>query len=823
MPITSTPYTAVYGPLSLPGISCTLWLDGADTTQVVFSSGSNVNTWKDKSGFGNSCSNITAGTSITYPGTIVNGLNTVGFTGGCIRGAFNGASVNTGTNVTVFMVAAKGGTGVSTTRTFALSDASYIDDSASTFLIYGPGTTNTTYYRAGVQPAGYTITANTPFLYTVTQTSGSGAQYFNGGSVQTDAITTSSFAVTNYNIGTTRFSNSQNYYGPVSEVIVYNAFLGDTQRQAMEGYLAQKWGLTANLPPGHLGLTQTFYNSKVYQSRIPLSPQPIYQNFNPKNLKGAACQLWLDGADPAGTGVAPANGSTVSTWYDKSGNGRNAPANTTGGTFNRNALNGNGGMSFTTTGTYLGQYYITPSFVASSTNSPTVFLVCQQTRYDTAYLGGNAAPLVAAGPYQRFTLYTRTSVGSNANLLLNMYNGYGADTFPAGVPISSPTIIAAVGTGSPSYNATTYGNGVSINPFSGDASYPMSDSVAYYVGSTPGNFIGNIYEVIFYDTALTDSQRQQVEGYLAWKWGLQNSLVNHPYKNVPPGLPWESSVTSGLTRLPPIVATGGTITFSGNFKIHTFTTVGTTNFSVSAVNDGVSVQVLVVGGGGGGAVNCAGGGGAGGAIFVTSQTVKTGSYSIVVGAGGSGGINLGAPLYGARGSNGGNSTCLGLTGIGGGGGGYSPQSGQDVKNGLAGGCGGGGAASAAGGSPLQSGGFAGGNAAFGDVGGGGGGGMGSVGSNGSGNIAGSGGNGATYTIGGTAYTLAGGGGGGSAGGSSTSSGGSGGGGAGAQVTNTSGGDATYYGSGGGGGAGGGGAPKGGDGYQGIVIIAYNYL
>ncbi len=38
--------------------------------------------------------------------------------------------------------------------------------------------------------------------------------------------------------------------------------------------------------------------------------------------------LWLDASDPLGTGVIPANGSTISTWADKSGFGRNATVNT---------------------------------------------------------------------------------------------------------------------------------------------------------------------------------------------------------------------------------------------------------------------------------------------------------------------------------------------------------------------------------------------------------------------------------------------------------------------------------------------------------------
>jgi hypothetical protein len=67
-----------------------------------------------------------------------------------------------------------------------------------------------------------------------------------------------------------------------------------------------------------------------------------------------------------------------------------------------------------------------------------------------------------------------------------------------------------------------------------------------------------------------------------------------------------------------ISATGGTVTCSGDFKIHTFTGPGT--FCVSSVGNPLgsnSVDYLVVAGGGGGQISCnaGGGGGAGGFRF----------------------------------------------------------------------------------------------------------------------------------------------------------------------------------------------------------------
>ena len=57
---------------------------------------------------------------------------------------------------------------------------------------------------------------------------------------------------------------------------------------------------------------------------MPISFIPYTAVYGPLSLPGTTCQLWLDGADPLGNNSVPANGATVSTWVDKSRNGRNA-------------------------------------------------------------------------------------------------------------------------------------------------------------------------------------------------------------------------------------------------------------------------------------------------------------------------------------------------------------------------------------------------------------------------------------------------------------------------------------------------------------------
>ena len=100
-------------------------------------------------------------------------------------------------------------------------------------------------------------------------------------------------------------------------------------------------------------------------------------------------------------------------------------------------------------------------------------------------------------------------------------------------------------------------------------------------------------------------------------------------------------------------ATGGTITTSGSYTIHSFTTTGTTATFRPSFSG--TVEVLIVGGGGGGGPSIGGGGGGGGVIWIPATNVSADtSYSIVVGAGG------------ASGTNGQNSTAFGAIAAGGG-------------------------------------------------------------------------------------------------------------------------------------------------------------
>jgi hypothetical protein len=281
----------------------------------------------------------------------------------------------------------------------------------------------------------------------------------------------------------------------------------------------------------------------------------------------------------------------------------------------------------------------------------------------------------------------------------------------------------------------------------------------------------------------------------------------------------------------PISATGGTIdtyTFNGRqYRSHSFTSVGTSTFTVSSLGniDNNEIDYLVVAGGGGGGKSESGsasgdgggGGGAGGVIVQSGVAIAASSYTVEVGNGGAGM------------SNGQNSSFSGSVAYGGGRGGTDEGSNNTASDNLGiGGGSGGGAASvcnspgASGGSGTPGQGNSGGSTnGCNDRHGAGGGGAGAVGGNGNDLGDGSGGTGIANSYANGVDTYYGGGGGGGAGGNISNRGaaGNGGGGNGGTIRNA-GSNGTANTGGGGGGAGAGTAANGGAGGSGIVVIRY---
>lgn len=186
-----------------------------------------------------------------------------------------------------------------------------------------------------------------------------------------------------------------------------------------------------------------------------------------------------------------------------------------------------------------------------------------------------------------------------------------------------------------------------------------------------------------------------------------------------------------------VTASGGTVTYNGNYAIHTFTSNGT--FQLTSPT---SVNILVVGGGGGGGHDGGGGGGGGQVGYQANYTLSAGSYNVIVGAGGAATTATGgATGLAALGKQGSASSFGSITAAGGGaGGGKAGVGASGASGGGTGHTGGttGGSATA---------GYAGGGASSTAGGGGGGaGGAGGAGTMGAGTLGGNGGNGVVISM-----------------------------------------------------------------------------
>ena len=424
--------------------------------------------------------------------------------------------------------------------------------------------------------------------------------------------------------------------------------------------------------------------------------------------------------------------------------------------------------------------------------------------------------------------------------------GDSGDTFtiPSGVTLTNNGTATGFGaTGAVNWNTTK----ITADPnpaVSGVGYFADTSSAAFTVTlpATPsaGDIVGiRDYAQTFATNNLTIGRNSQpIDGLtnnlILTTNGVSTTLV---YVDVTQG--WKSiNSNEVVNEIKFVTATGGTESFSGDYKIHTFTGPGT--FLVSCAGNPLGSELVdylvVAGGGSGGAYYTGGGGGAGGyressgtasgcysvsplGACVSALPVSAIGYSIVIGAGAPGVIPSSTP-----GINGVDSSFSTITSAGGGGG-----AGGDISiTGLPGGSGGGGSRGPSVGgtgntppvTPSQgSNGGAGSPNSGNPSSGGGGGGATVVGSSGVPGTAGAGGTGATSSINGTPTARAGGG----AGGTYTGSGGTGGIGGGGNGANCSGGVTSGSTNTGGGGGGIGVAPLGtGAGGSGIVIIRYKY-
>jgi hypothetical protein len=498
--MTSISERGSFSPLSISG--CQLWLDAADATTITGTT--SVTAWRDKSGNGYVMTNNQGTTSISTAS--LNSLNTVYTPSGTNSKITNFVGR---TKCTMFLV------GKAAISRYLLSlNGGFLYTGNDSLLYFQPpiGTYLDVYDTVGLGTS--VVSNNTWFMMCIgydNATNNTANPYTINGTSRTTAIVPrgSPGILTDQNITSTLYINSTNgtnSYDSVytAEIIYYNDTLTTSQRQQVEGYLAWKWGLQGSLPGAHPNFSVSGYTISPFPSFI-LTPTPFKARitspfFSPTSISG--CTLFLDASDPAGTGTPPANGSTVSTWVDKSGLGNNFSGSATYGldaTYNKYRLNF-GGNTF--------------NKVGGASNLVTNSTYCIFTVHRFYSNSGGPGHIYRAGDRYWFRQHNQfvnwiTDLDPEGYIFVNAndigINGIGC--------LNTPTTTSAVG----------YLNGTSV----GSSLKGSGTNFSFYIGNE--GLSAAIFEILVYNIALTDSQRQQVEGYLAWKWGIQSLLPRaHP-------------------------------------------------------------------------------------------------------------------------------------------------------------------------------------------------------------------------------------------------------------------------------------------------------
>ena len=505
--LTQTSFSSTaFTPTSIGG--CQLWFDASDTASLTPSSittGTKVSQWNDKSGNNRHMSNSTAATQPTYSTSNFNGsLPSVFFTG----------STQASTNANILSNAASTVLNSTTWDIYVafkpiggMEAIFWNDPTSAVVLICG----NTRVYEQNysIHYGGWRLAppdggcrANECQIYQAYSTGTTLGKRVNGG-LEGGTTQTATYS------WPSRSSNSELAFCrpstgiwsegnlAIAEVIVYNSVLSDANRSNVQTYLTNKWRIGRGLQLGH-----PFYS-------IP----PASVVFSPLSISGLA--LWLDGADQTSMTLS---GSTVTQWRDKSGNGRN-------GTPTGSPTLSSGQIVFSGSQWFSGSISntsanLTAFVVAKTTTSPAT----QYSRILSASAGGNDFDNTASMDVMVYVDTANTLCSFRNFVTLSTVTTTPNQTFLAVTKTNATTNIFYLN-GTPSSTVTLSGGAV------GSFGY-----TTYWVGSGPSglNLTGTVSEALYYHADLTTTQRQQVEGYLAQKWGLTGSLPStHPFKKIP--------------------------------------------------------------------------------------------------------------------------------------------------------------------------------------------------------------------------------------------------------------------------------------------------
>jgi hypothetical protein len=336
----------------------------------------------------------------------------------------------------------------------------------------------------------------------------------NGSNTLQSRGTFSTFNVGNLNLG--QANPSTFFAGRHAEMLVYYDELSLYDRQRVEGYMAWKWGLNNSLAPRH-----------PFKFDPPNS-DTFTPAFFPSRLPGLV--TWLDAADPEGTGASLPTGTPLTTWVDKSFSSRSATA--VGATpVYRASTSSNPDPYIDMSGAGYYSLASASQLPAVQSNYFSMFIVERIQGGSYGLLtGGSSAATNTNNVFSYIPLNLSGVSWSFINNDLNIVSGISSFTNAAAQPTR---IWSAAFTPS---NRSVYLNGILMGSNTANARLSSwSNATIGYSAHANLYYIGQYKEFAMVLGEVSALNRQRMEGYLAWKWGLTAALpAGHPYKTLEP-------------------------------------------------------------------------------------------------------------------------------------------------------------------------------------------------------------------------------------------------------------------------------------------------
>ena len=250
--------------------------------------------------------------------------------------------------------------------------------------------------------------------------------------------------------------------------------------------------------------------------------------WSPTNLASTAC--WLDASDTAT--ITLVSGTNVSEWRDKSGNERHATQATSANqpTYISSGMNSLGLVDWDGSNDAMTISGGTTTLHAALSADNT-YSMAWVVKPDT--ISGQEVLLYVPEGSWKFLVEIKNDGGLYWGDTPSYYRTYSGGSFFGANTGSFFTLIKTGSGAGTAHVAGTLNSSFTNNGGLGDT--PSLGS-AFILGQYPGLFYnGKMAEIIISNYSWDTSERQQVEGYLAHKWGLTSSLPNdHPYKSTTP-------------------------------------------------------------------------------------------------------------------------------------------------------------------------------------------------------------------------------------------------------------------------------------------------